>query len=127
MSRLWSGAARAVLACGLLLGTLSAPGVALAVHVGPVGSYNTFNDCYYYVQAEYDTDSPYGRVVGGDDFCANYCYVTAYFWNGSGFTPFTPSCHQTVLYPYYTTNVYGYAQIRKPAGSWSPTIEAHAN
>ena len=85
----------------------------------------TFNSCLYWVSASFDTSSPNGSASGGDLGCASWRFLNAYFWNGSSFVNFSCQC-ASIIYPYYTVNVYGYSQIQKPLGSWSPTIEAHA-
>lgn len=121
------------LVVALIASALASDGVVLAA-TGTDDANATFNGCYYSGYAHYDTSQPnlYATWYTSHLSCADRIHLSSYAWNGTGWDS-TISGWQTAatISHYYTTqpttNIYGYHQIQEPTGTYSPTLETHAN
>ena len=122
-----------VVLASAVLGALLGAGIAMATFSQDSDS-DTHSSCFYSGYSSYNTDGPqYHYAQTFHDSCATYFALSVY--------ECTPSCSPVhlsdwidgssdTIEPYENTthavtNVYGYHQIRKPAGSFSDTLETH--
>ncbi|MGK2966174.1 MAG: hypothetical protein ACSLFM_11305 [Tepidiformaceae bacterium] len=91
-------------------------------------AYDEHNGCEFHGAGHYDTAEPVTDATTDSLFgCATYHQASVWTWNGSSYVGLSSAWTSGEAYRentnYSTTLMYGYHQIRAPAGSYSTTIE----
>jgi hypothetical protein len=121
---------------GLIVSAVFGASVAWAAN--PAGTSGSFAGCTYYGQSEFYNDTwPYDYAQTSQD-PYTYCYallgVYAYFWGSDyqyhfrdgGWISGYSYAANSVLWEWWTDDIYGYHQVQEPAGTYSTKLTTHA-